>query len=132
MSSEEAVNNPTGGRERRLANLKPFQKGQSGNPSGVNKRVKAVEEEAKENAEAAFKQLVKLVKSKDERVALQASIAVLDRALGKPKQTIASTITKRTLEELSTDDLIAALQSAADSNGTAEAEAGNREPDNVH
>jgi hypothetical protein len=68
--------------------IKPFQKGQSGNPAGRPKKVVAVANLAEENAEAALKKLVKLLNSEKETVALAAAQAILDRAMGKPKQSV--------------------------------------------
>lgn len=88
------------------ANLKPFQKGQSGNPSGRPKQNKDVAEVARENAEKAIRRLAKLVDSDDDRVALAAAQAVLDRAVGKPVQSINSTVeNKRDIRDLSGREL---------------------------
>ncbi len=75
------------GSARRLANLKPFQKGVSGNPGGVpkSKTKKEIRQLAREHSEDAFKRIVKLMGSDDERVAFMAAKEVLDRAWGKPK-----------------------------------------------
>src|SRR5262245_29567655 len=82
-----------GNKHPRTAHLRQSQwkPGQSGNPSGRPRQDKDVTAIARENAEKAIKRLVRLVDSADERVALAASQAVLDRALGKPKQPIDAT-----------------------------------------
>lgn len=85
---DEAQAKATGSRERSNANLRPFVKGQSGNPSGRAKKVKAVVEEAEKNAEKALKRLARMIDSDDEKVALAACQAILDRAIGKPKQSM--------------------------------------------
>jgi uncharacterized protein DUF5681 len=74
---------------RSLANLKPFKKGQSGNPGGRPKSHREITQLALEGSEHAIRRLIALTSSKDERVALSACIAVLDRGIGKPVQTVA-------------------------------------------
>ena len=71
------------GSEKRLANLRPFQKGVSGNPGGrrhVDKDVRAL---ALKSGPRAFERIVELIECDDERVALMAAKEVLDRAYGK-------------------------------------------------
>lgn len=72
----------------RNRNLKPFKKGQSGNPSGRPKKAHDVAALAKDNSVKAMERLVRLIDSVDDKVALSAANAVLDRAVGKPKQTV--------------------------------------------
>lgn len=43
---------------------------------------------AKDGSSKAIKRLVKLIDDEDPKVAIAASTAVLDRALGKPKQAV--------------------------------------------
>jgi len=61
-----------------------FQKGKSGNPGGRPQVRGEVRELAQSKAPRAFKRLIELMESKDQRVAMAASNAVLDRAYGKP------------------------------------------------
>ena len=68
-----------------------FKKGQSGNPSGRPKRTmeeKELIEACKAKAPAAVRRLAKLMNSDNESVALRASIAILERAYGKPRQEV--------------------------------------------
>ncbi len=83
-----AVDDITSSREKSLANLKKFQKGVSGNPAGRAKKVKEIDALAKKNSEKALRKLVALIDSNDDRVALSAAQAILDRAVGKPKQSV--------------------------------------------
>lgn len=66
----------------------PFVKGQSGNPGGRPKENAEVKRLAREQGVAAIAKLVALMASEDERISLAASQALLDRAFGKPAQTI--------------------------------------------
>jgi hypothetical protein len=67
---------------------KPFKRGKSGNPGGRP----ATSEETKAALRAALPQaierLVKLLKSKDERVALAASQVIMNRVLGREPPTV--------------------------------------------
>lgn len=74
-----------------VTNLRPaWQKGQSGNPSGLNVAPEAAKQvnEARrlmcENAQKGVARLMQLMDSADERIALTATIAFLDRAGLKP------------------------------------------------
>lgn len=119
----EAVKKPTGGSDRRLANLKPFKPGQSGNPSGMSKKAMKVIKTAEDHVADAIEVLAKALKDKDSKVRIAAANAILDRGMGKPKQSIEMSRVARTLDEIATDDLIAAVHEGADSDGTAETEA---------
>lgn len=86
-----------------IANLRPFRPGQSGNPNGRPKKVQGVQDLARDNGDKALRKLIKLIDSDDDRVALQAATAILDRAVGKPKQSmeVKSDITHHGTEPLS-------------------------------
>ena len=66
-----------------------FLKGHSGNPSG-RPTMDAIRELARKSGPAAIKRLERALKSKDDRVAITAAIALLDRGYGKPVQSIGS------------------------------------------
>ena len=70
--------------DRRLANLRPFQKGVSGNPSGTSKAVAELRALARAHTTEAFGKLVELLQSSDPRVALLAAKEILDRGFGRP------------------------------------------------
>jgi len=67
-----------------FANLKPFQRGVSGNPGGKPKG-EDVRSLARKNTRRAMERIVELIDDEDPRVALMAAKEVLDRAYGKPK-----------------------------------------------
>jgi hypothetical protein len=69
----------------------PFVKGKSGNPNGRQpkpRELKEVEALAKTHGLVAIKRIKALIKSKDGRIALAASQAMLDRGFGKPNQAL--------------------------------------------
>ncbi len=66
--------------------LKPFQKGQTGNPGGRTKAYAECQALARERSVEAMGHLCRLMASDDERVALMAADKVLERAWGKPKE----------------------------------------------
>ncbi len=121
--------------ERSLANLRPFQKGQSGNPSGRAKTIKEVRDMAREEAPRAFRRVVKLIDSEDERVAFVAAQEVLNRAYGKPTQQVE--VRRQELSDLSDAELeailVRGLSGAAEHSGPLiEAQASSQESDTVY
>jgi len=67
---------------------KPFQKGQSGNPRGRPKADIDIRNLAREHTTEAFTVLLEVMRSDDDRVRMQAALAVIERAWGKAEQRI--------------------------------------------
>lgn len=105
-----------------------FQPGKSGNPSGRPKVAKTVTDIAHENSERAMRRLAKLIDSEDEKTALAAANAILDRAVGKPKQSIEKT-TKKEAADYDAAELLAIARMGRER--TAETRQGETEPHRV-
>lgn len=74
--------------------------GQSGNPNGNRGSAYGeVVRIARRFSETAIMRLVELMQSEDERVAFMASQAILDRAIGKPKEQVVEESQNSGLEE---------------------------------
>jgi hypothetical protein len=69
---------------RGTQNLRPWKKGESGNPGGKSKIVEEIRTLARRHSTRAFARIVELVEDDDSRVAMAAAKEVLDRAWGKP------------------------------------------------
>lgn len=99
---------PVTGRRKGLANLKPFKKGQSGNPKGRPKKLPQLDElmaevlgEEKDGITAAKAILAKL-RQKAISGDVRAAEIMLDRAYGKAKQSME--ITEKTIVVRTPDD----------------------------
>ena len=69
-----------------------FQRGQSGNPGGRPKLPADIRESFKAKAPEALEVLTRCLQSGDDRVAMMAAQAILDRGYGKPTQSIDANI----------------------------------------
>lgn len=67
---------------------KLFQKGQSGNPGGRPKELEDVKAAAREHSAQAIERLVHWMMSDDPRASVASANALLDRAFGKPQQSM--------------------------------------------
>lgn len=96
--------NPAG---RRPGLNKPWVKGEYGNKSGTSAAVLQVKRLALEYCPRAIGRLVALMDSGDERVALHAATAILDRGVGKPKAHLDATIRPHEITEITDVELVA-------------------------
>ena len=69
-----------------------FQRGQSGNPGGRSRLPADIREAFKAKAPAALEVLTRCLQSDDDRIAMMAAQAILDRGYGKPTQSIDANI----------------------------------------
>lgn len=89
-----------------------FKPGQSGNPGGRPRKVQEATEIAENAIEAAMRKLVALIDSESEKVSLVAAQAIIDRTMGKPKQSVAHTLSDdKDIPELTTAELIGIVRS---------------------
>lgn len=80
---------PVEGRERSLKNLRPWQPGQTGNPSGLPKAAHEIRKLAREHGPWVIERLRELAADNDGRVAVLACKELLDRGYGKPSDELA-------------------------------------------
>lgn len=73
-------------RARRLANLKPWRPGVSGNPRGDSKAASSARQLARQYGPEAIARIVNLMRGKNRRLALDAAKELLARAYGRPVQ----------------------------------------------
>ncbi len=66
----------------------PFQPGQSGNPSGRPKQDPAIKEAARRHAEEALAVIVANMADESAAIRQKAAESILDRAYGKPAQSL--------------------------------------------
>lgn len=78
-----------------------FQKGKSGNPGGRPKSIDEIVQIAREASPDAMRKIIEIMKRPDAPApaAIAAAQHILDRAYGKPKETVDMTV-KQTLEDL--------------------------------
>ena len=69
-----------------------FQRGRSGNPGGRPKLPADIREAFKAKAPQALEVLTRCLQSEDDRIAMMAAQAILDRGYGRPTQSIDANI----------------------------------------
>lgn len=90
MSAHSSDRSATKSTMSRLANLKPWKPGESGNPGGRPKQVVTLTELARTHTKAAVETLVAIMQDPNEAGASRVTAAnsILDRAWGKPMQMV--------------------------------------------
>jgi hypothetical protein len=95
----------------------PFRKGKSGNPGGRPKVVAEVQALAREHTMKAIETLNTIMCDEGAAAAarISAANALLDRAYGRPAQTIDTAVTSKPIEEMSDEELMAIIAAYDDS-----------------
>src|SRR5215472_8733707 len=92
----------------RLANLRPFKPGQSGNPGGRSRAQIDVRNAARKHTQAAIDTLVLVMRNGKPSEAAMAANSLLDRGWGKPRQAVDAAIDdRRDVRELTDAELMA-------------------------
>jgi hypothetical protein len=86
-----------------------FQKGQSGNPGGRPKIIGEVQEIARQHSTEAIETLAAIMRDKRAPPAARAmaSNSILDRAYGKPPQTLNANVANRPVGDMTDAELLA-------------------------
>jgi len=85
----------------------PWKPGESGNPGGRPKAVREALALAREKSKRAVERLIEWMESSNPKASVVACMAILDRAAGKPVQSVKKTVThvKKSPRDLSLDEL---------------------------
>ena len=95
---------------RRNANLKPFKKGSSGNPTGRPREYGEVLHAARDHSLEAIETLVLVMRNGKPGEAMMAAQALLDRAWGRPKVTVDAEVQARSVRALTTEQNVEILE----------------------
>src|SRR4051812_42963990 len=97
-----------------------FQKGESGNPGGRPKILGDVQELAREHSAEAIGTLAAIMRDKKAPSAARAlaSNSILDRAYGRPPQTLNANVASRPVREMSDAELLAIAATEAEATPT--------------
>jgi hypothetical protein len=87
-------------KRKRVANLRPFKPGQSGNPGGRSKAQIDVRNLAREHTKEAIETLLLVIRNGKPGEAAMAANSLLDRGWGKP-QAMAEVEVKKDVREIS-------------------------------
>lgn len=110
-----------------------FKKGQSGNPLGRPRVTREVVDLCRHYSPAVVERFYELVMDKKSPPAtvVAAGNAILDRAWGRPAQSMDVHMT-RTVQEMTTDELIASILTDRERERTSEPAEGEGEPSGLH
>jgi hypothetical protein len=100
-ASSSAINGPAKIKKKRgtVANLKPWQPGQSGNPEGRRPMPPEVVEALKLGSVPAAERLVALTQDPDGRIALTAIDMLQNRLYGRPTQSMEAQVTTTNVQQ---------------------------------
>src|SRR5262245_60317530 len=98
----------------------PFQKGKSGNPGGRPKVVGEVQARAREYTKEAIETLRDIMLDIKAPAASRvlAANSLLDRAYGRPSQTISQSVADKPVDQMTDDELIARIRALQESSTT--------------
>jgi hypothetical protein len=119
------MSGPTGNRDKNNGNLRPFKKGQSGNPRGRPKVDFTIQELARAHCPKAINHLAAILENPKSSPAAQvsAAIALLDRGYGKPPQfTTGDEMALKRAIEMTDDELATSIEAAKRKLGIGETE----------